>query len=157
MVDRRRHYRTECRIAACIGQRGLVRADQHCHTANIGMKGAFLPNAPKHPVGSYCELIIHDNASSPLRVKAIVAHATKAGIGFTFTQPQIDDCLRLKHLVKPHWDGKSFLDGMILLMRYSQPATELKDVLSLTSMLSIHPEAFFTRQPHSRESCPISS
>ena len=128
--------------------------DQHCQTSNIGMKGVFMPNAPHKPIGTSCTLLIHDSPTQPLKVNARVSHLSKQGVGFTFVQLPIDSCLRLKHLVKPHWDGKDFIEGMMLMMRYSKPATELKDVLALTSILSNTSE-MFVKMPHTREDCPF--
>lgn len=142
MKERRRHHRTVCRVPACIEQTGLINADQYCRTSNIGMKGVFMPNAPRQPLGKNCKLVIHDNAEDPLRLDAKVSHVSKDGIGFLFTSPRVEECLRLKHLVKPYWDGKDFLEGMMLMLRYSQPSTELKDCLSLTSFLSLYPGVF---------------
>ncbi len=156
MNERRRHYRTECRVPACVEQKGLIDVDQYCRTSNIGMKGVFMPNAPRQPLGKICKLVIHDNAQDPLKIDARVSHISKDGIGFTFTNPRVEDCFRLKHLVKPHWDGKDFLEGMMLMLRYSKPSTELKDCLSLTSFLSLYP-GVFTRFPHSKSGCNLTN
>ena len=154
MNERRKHYRTPCRITACIEEPGLIKADQYCRTANIGMKGVFIPNAPLSPVGAKCTIKIEDQFSKPLRIEARVTHRSNEGIGFTFIKPPMDDCLRLKHIVKPVWDGKDFLEGMLLMLRYSDPATELKDCLALTSFLARNPHLFANR-PHTLDSCVI--
>ena len=154
MNERRHHYRTDCRISACIEDHGLIAIEQHCLTSNIGMKGVFMPNAPHKPIGTVCTLVIHDSPVQPLKIKARVSHLSEHGVGFTFMDPPIESCLRLKHLVKPHWDGKDFMEGMMLMMRYSKPATELKDVLALTSILSNTSE-MFVRMPHTPENCHI--
>ena len=154
MNERRRHYRTDCRISACIEEHGFISIDQNCQTSNIGMKGVFMPNAPHKPIGTSCSLLIHDSPGQPLKVNARVSHLSEHGVGFTFVKLPIDACLRLKHLVKPHWDGKDFIEGMMLMMRYSKPATELKDVLALTSILSNSSE-MFVKMPHKPEDCSI--
>ena len=154
MTDRRKHYRTDCRITACIEEPGLIQADQYCRTSNISMKGVLIPNAPLYPVGTKCKVAIHDRADDPLRLDVIVSHHSSEGTGFTFTNLHIDDCLRLKHIVKPVWDGKDFLEGMLLMLRYSPPTTELKDCLALTTFLSSN-TYLFTRHPHDRKSCPV--
>ncbi len=110
--------------------------------------------APHKPIGTYCTLLIHDSPVQPLKIKARVSHLSPHGVGFTFVDPPIDSCLRLKHLVKPHWDGKDFMEGMMLMMRYSKPAKELKDVLALTSIL-LDSSGMFVKVPHTKESCHI--
>lgn len=154
MSERRRHYRTDCRVSACIEEHGLIAIDQHCLTGNIGMKGVFMHKAPRKPIGAFCTLIIHDSPVQPLKVNARVSHLSEHGVGFTFVNPPLEACLRLKHLVKPHWDGKDFMEGMMLMMRYSKPAKELKDVLALTTILSNSTE-MFVKMPHTPESCHI--
>jgi len=151
MNDRRRNYRTDCRISACIESPGLVNADKDCYTGNIGMKGVFLTDAPGHPVGTLCKLVIHDHKEKPLTVDVRVSHVSKEGVGFVFVSPQAEERVRLKYLVHPYWDGLDYLDGMMLMMRYSKPATELKDVLSLTTMLSASP-GLFAKFPHTNKS-----
>lgn len=153
MNERRQHYRTDCRISACIEQPGFIKTDQYCQTSNIGMKGAFLSNVPHHPVGASCQLIFQDN-NDPLRISAKVARVTDKGIGFVFNQPHIEDCLRLKHLVKPQWDGQDYMEGVMLILRYSKPANSLRDCLSLTSLLSSNPN-LFSRLPH--KNCKIAN
>ncbi len=154
MTERRKHFRTACRITACIEEPGLIQADQYCRTSNIGMKGVFIPDAPQYPIGTKCRLVIRDHAGEPLKLDAKVSHHHQAGLGFTFTKPPMEDCLRLKHIVKPVWDGKDFLEGMLLMLRYSEPATELSDCLALTSFLATNPKLFANR-PHTLESCVI--
>ena len=151
MHDRRQHYRTNCRISACIEKPGIINANQYCQTSNIGMKGAFLTNVPHHPVGSSCKLIFQDRYE-PLKINAKVARVTEHGVGFMFTQPHLEECLRLKHLVKPHWDGQDYMEGIMLILRYSKPTNSLGDCLSLTSLLSTN-SSLFKRLPH--KSCKI--
>jgi hypothetical protein len=115
------------------------------------MKGVFVSNAPDYPVGTRCKLVIHDHKEKPLVVDVRVSHVCKEGVGFVFVSPQDEERLRLKYLVKPYWDGQDHLDGMMLMMRYSKPATELKDVLSLTTMLSASP-GLFSKFPHTNKS-----
>ena len=113
-----------------------------------------MPDAPRYPLGTKCTVVIQDHAGKPLKISARVSHHSQDGVGFTFSNPHIEDCLRLKHIVKPHWDGKDFLEGMLLMLRYSAPATELKDCLSLTSFLSSNPNVF-ARRPHTPDSCAL--
>jgi hypothetical protein len=147
MIERRRHYRTTCRVSACIEQRGLVNADRYCRTSNIGMKGVFMPDVPSQPIGKVCKLLIRDHFDEDLRIDARVTHVTDGGVGFVFTNPKVEECLKLKHLVKPHWDRQDFMQAMMMVMRYSSPATDLKDCLALISLLSNNP-GIFSRQPH---------
>lgn len=155
MNERRRHKRTVCRLTACVEKPGMVKADRFCRTGNIGMKGAFLTNIPQQPLGSSCTLVFHDK-DHPLKLSARVTHLTAGGVGFTFSNPKVEECLRLKHLVKPHWDGKDFLEGILLMLRYSEPTTELKDCLALTTFLSNNPQVF-VRQPHTECSLPVTN
>lgn len=152
MSDRRKHYRTGCRITACLEQHGMLKAEKRCQTSNIGMKGIFIQNLPKLPIGSSSVILIHDRNPNPLRLTGKVTHVSYDGVGFSFSQPQLEDCLRLKHLVKPHWDRKDFLQGLILMMRYSKPSTELKDALMLTRLLETE-SSLFARKPHEASQC----
>jgi hypothetical protein len=153
MNDKRHHYRTSCRISACLEQRGLFSSKKNFQTSDIGMKGIFIKDIPELPVGSKKVISIHDNAGAPLRLNAHVAHVSDDGVGFTFFQPQIEDCLRLKHLVKPFWNRVDFLEGLILIMRYSHPSKELKDILKLTRLLETDSSGLFARAPHSASKC----
>jgi len=139
---------------ACIEEPGLFEAEKYCRTSNISMKGVFIPNAPTKSLGKEYQLLIHDHSDNPLRLGAIVTHQANQGVGFTFTNLHIDECLRLKHIVKPFWDGKDFMQGMLLMLRYSKPATELKDCLALTSFLSSNPNVF-AKHPYTAESCSM--
>lgn len=154
MNERRNHFRTACRVTACIEEPGLIQADQYCRTSNIGMKGVFIPKAPQYPIGTKCRISIEDHTGKPLKLDAIVSHYNLAGVGFTFPQPPMDDCLRLKHIVKPVWDGKDFLEGMLLMLRYSEPATDLSECLALTSFLARNSNLFANR-PHTIDNCPL--
>jgi hypothetical protein len=142
MNDRRRHSRTDCRISACIEQAGIALKDSYCRTGNIGMKGVFLPKAIHRPLGTVCKLIIHDHNQEPLKIDARVTHLGNGGVGFTFTKTATTENQRLKNIVDPQWDGRDFMEGMMLMLRYSQPATELKDCLSLTTALSAQSHLF---------------
>ena len=154
MNDRRKHYRTTCRIKSCIEHRGLLHAEKYCQSGDIGMKGIFIHDLPELSVGSSYNVLIQDRQSEqPLKLNARVTHCSKTGVGFSFSQPRLEDCLRLKHLVKPHWDRNNFLDGLVLMMRYSSPAKELKDALMLTRLLETNQNILFARQSHDVSKC----
>lgn len=111
-----------------------------------------MTHPPCHPVGTKCKLILQDHSNVPLKLAATVTHASDKGVGYTFIKPKIDDCLRLKHLVKPYWDGEDYLQGVMLMMRYSKPSSELKDMLSITKMMD-DPSDLFASVPHTKSSC----
>lgn len=142
MSDRRKNSRTDCRIGACIEEPGLFVNHRYCRTANIGMKGVFLPRTFNRPLGSVCKLIIHDQAQEPLKIKARVTHLANGGVGFTFTNPANSEKQRLEKIMNPQWDGKDFMEGVMMILRYSQPTTELKDCLSMTHLLSSQSHLF---------------
>lgn len=146
MNEKRQHLRTQCRVPACIEQAGFLSDRQHCYTSDVGMKGIFLRNAPGHPVGSKCTVVIHDK-TEPLKLDARVTHVNSEGLGLTFTDTHMNECLRLKHLVKPSWNGESLLDGFLMACRYIRPRS-LGDSLSLTSLLSSRPANLNKPQRH---------
>jgi len=146
MNDRRRHHRTRCRVAACIEQYGLISADQICYTSNLSMKGIFMPGIPHRPIGSLCRLVIHDHVE-PLKLNAKVSRLATSGVGFAFAHKDQNDCLRLQHLMRPQWDGKNYLEGVLLMLRHSEQSATLKDCLSMTSLLS-RSHGSFTKHAH---------
>ena len=141
-ANKRRHPRTDCRFPVCIEQKCSFFAESHCHTSNIGMKGLFIPNAPKLSTGSRCTVIIHDNQQEILKIAARVSHTDGSGVGLTFEEQRIEHCLKLKHIVKPRWNGESLLEGLLLTARYAHPR-DLKECLALTSLLAAKPPELY--------------
>lgn len=77
-----------------------------------------------------------DQSDSPLPLDAKVMHINKLGTGVTFSNQRKEDCLRLKHIVHPHWDGNDYFEDTMLLLRYANEPDDLKHCLSLTELLS---------------------
>ncbi|MGD2119480.1 MAG: PilZ domain-containing protein [Chromatiales bacterium] len=146
IANKRRHPRTDCRFPVSIEQECSFFSQSHCHTSNIGMKGLYIPNAPKMSAGATCTVVLHDHQEEILRLTARVSHTDGSGIGLTFEGQHLEHCLKLKHIVKPRWNGESLLEGLLLTARYAHP-TDLKDCLALTSLLASKPPELYG-QPH---------
>lgn len=137
-MEKRRHQRTDCRFPVRIEHTEPLTGLSHCFSTNIGMKGIFIKNGPKHRPGTKCTIRIHDHENELVCLPAKVTHSCNEGTGYTFNTPPMQDCLKLRHIVSPSWDGRNLLDGVLLTSRYAKPRN-LADCLSLTSLISTKP------------------